>query len=210
MKDEDAVPLAAHRERKSCTAETFGLEPNTTNDADSHGLPPDPVDEVKSTIRSSHGPIVLAIDIRTTGACTTEGADIVTFWGLFELQLEQVGSTFEVHRALTTPLFSNHKLPTRIEEVERPNEEISREVALVHKQRNDKGEGSARGGEEREEKTENNSPQFDTPPRFVGELNVTVTLLPSEVNSDLCTSGAGKVSSFPFTTNTSPTGNTTL
>jgi hypothetical protein len=189
-------------DRKSWTKETFGLEPDTTNDTDSHALPPDPDDELKSTIRSSQAPISLAIDNLTTGAFTTEGADIITFCGSFDFQLEQDESTFEVQRAFKTPPLSTHTLSTRKEEVKDPKEKISREDALIHRQRNEEGEGIVEG--------ENNSPQFISPVRLVGEVKVTVTLLPSEENSDLCTSGADRASSTPFTTNISPTGNTTL
>jgi hypothetical protein len=188
----------------------FGLEPNTSNDTDSHVLPPDPVDEVKSTIKSSHDPIALAIDIITTGAFTTDGANIVTFWGSFELQLEQEGFPFEVHRALNNPFFKTHTLPTRNEGAEDLSEEISREVSLVHTQRNEEGEGVVKGGEGDggEDRIEKKTPQFEDPAPLVGKVNVTVTLLPSEENSDRSTNGAGEASPAPFTTSKFPAGNT--
>jgi hypothetical protein len=49
----------------------------------------------------------------TTGTINNEGADIVTFCASFEVQLEQEASTFEVHRAFSTPLFNTQTLPTR-------------------------------------------------------------------------------------------------
>jgi hypothetical protein len=135
---------------------------------------------------------------------------MVTFCGSFELQVEQEESNCEVHRAFNTPLLNNHTLPTRKEEAEDPEEEITREEALFHTQRKEEGEETVEEGERGEAGRENSSPQFNAPVSLVGEVKVTVTLLPSKENSDLRTNGADKASSTPLTTNTSPTGNTTL
>lgn len=86
---------------------------------ETHALPPNPVEELKSTTKSSRGPIALAIDIMTTGAFITAGAVIAMFCGSLELQLEQKRSDFDVHWAFNTPLFSTHTLFTRKEEGEK-------------------------------------------------------------------------------------------
>jgi hypothetical protein len=160
----------------------FELEPDATRDTDSHTLPPDPEEEVKSTTRSSQVPISLGIVSATTGAFTSKGADIVIFWGSFEFQFEQEVSIFEVHWPLSTPLFNCHTSPTLKEED--LIEEIQREEGVFHTQRN--AEGGGGGGEEMEA---NKDPQFNTPTPLVGEEKVTITWPPSEVNSAPWTSG---------------------
>jgi hypothetical protein len=179
----------------------FGLEPDNTKDTNFHTLPPDPEEEDKSIIRSSQAPISLAIDSVKAGTFASEGADIVVFCGMFELQFEQVVSTFEVHWALSTPPFNSQiSLTLKDDDL---IEEIPREEDVIHTQRNEEG------GKE-EEMEVNSEPQFKTPTPFVGEVKVTATWLPSEANCALLTRGGDKGSSTPFTTNTSPAGNTTL
>jgi hypothetical protein len=191
--------------RKSWTKDMFGLDPPTTKDTDFHNLPPDPEDEVKSTVKSSQGPISLAIDTITTGDMTKGGVEIVEFWGSFDFQLEQEGSTLEVHRAFNTPLFNSNRSPKPIDD---PIEEISREESLIHTQREEE-----RSMWEIDDEVLKRDPQlitFDTPPRFVEELKITIIWLPSEENSDCRIKGGGNTSSTPLTINISPVGNTAL
>jgi hypothetical protein len=184
----------------------FGLSPPTTKETDFQDLPPEPEDEVKSTSKSSQKPISVGSDTVTTGVITAETTEIVEFWGSLVLQLLQKGSTFEVHRAFNTPVF---KVNTSPGSMNAPNEDISSEESLVHTQREDEG----REWNDVTELDLKRNPQeitFTTLPRLVGDVKVTCILLPSEENSDRCIEGGGKASSTPFTTNTSPAGNTTL
>jgi hypothetical protein len=193
-------------EKKDWTEEIFGLRPLTKKETDFHGLPPDPEDEVRSTTKSSQGPISLGRETVTTGGdFTTEGAESVVFWESFDFQLEQEGSTREVHRAFNTPLLTSNRSPGPISA---PMEEISSDESLVHTQR---AEGE-RAWEVSEEvlKSDPQEITFATLPRLVGELNVTLILLPSGENSDRWTEGGDDETSTPFTTSTSPAGNTTL
>ena len=68
---------------------------------------------------------------------------------------------------------------------------ISRNESLIHTQRDE-----AREGEDNDLELKSN-PQlntFNTPARFVGDVKVTVILLPSDVNSDRRIDGGGKIS----------------
>jgi hypothetical protein len=179
----------------------LGLNPTTATEKNCHILPPEPEEEVKSTIRSSQGPISLAMETVITGAFTTSGAEIVKFWGSLDFQLEQEGSILEVQRAFSSPSLNNQRSrPTLTDD---PIEETTSEETVSQEQREVIGRFTE----------SNNKPQLNPlirPPRFVGEVKVTMILLPSEENSDRCIEGGGKASSTPFTTNTSPAGNTTL
>jgi hypothetical protein len=173
-------------------------------ETDFHNLPPDLEEAVKSTIKSSQGPISLAIDTATTGDSTTEGTKIVEFWESFDLQFEQEGSTSEVHRAFNTPLFNSNTSPGSINF---PIEEISREESLRHTQREDEGKEWEVG--EVNLKSKSQSITFTTPARFEEEVKVTLILLPSEENSDLWIAGGNEISSTPCTIKRSPRGYTT-
>jgi hypothetical protein len=124
--------LDATAERKAWADETLGLCPHTKKETDFHGLPPDPEDEVRSTATSSQGPTSLGTETATTGGFATEGAESVVFWESLDLQLEQEGSTREVHRAFNTPFLNSNRSPGSTID---PMEEISREESLVHTQR---------------------------------------------------------------------------
>jgi hypothetical protein len=183
-------------DKKSWTLVIFGSDPVTRKETLFHDLPPDPEDDVKSILISSQGPIELAIDADTTGEVTVEGMVIFTFCCRLDSQFAQEGSTLEVQRAFSTAAFSCKTTPTFNE----PTEDISKEESLVHTHWAD-------------EDWANNKLQLNLlirPPRFVGAVKVTMILLPSEENCARCIKGGGNASSTPFTTNTSPAGNTTL
>jgi hypothetical protein len=191
-------------DRKVWRRVMFGLDPPTINDVDFHARPPDPEEAVRSTIKSSQGPISLGINITTDGDRTREGRVMEIDWRPFEPQLVQEGSTWEVHRAFNTRPFRTNASPTSITE---PWEEISRDESLVQTHSDEEGRGV---GEESEERINSNSnphgTTFDTPPRLVGEVNETMSLLPSEENSDRQMVGGESASSTPFTTKRSPAG----
>jgi hypothetical protein len=190
-------------ERKVWRRVMFGLDPPTTNDMDFHTRPPNPEEAVRSTTKPSQGPISLGIKITTDGERTTEGRVMEIDWRSFEAHLVQEGSTWEVHRAFNTPAFRINASPTSITE---PRDEISREESLVHTHSEEEGRAA---GEEGERINSNSNPHgatFDTPPRLVGEVKVTVILLPSEENSERFMVGGESTSSAPFTTKRSPAG----
>jgi hypothetical protein len=170
-----------------------------------HTLPPEPEEEVKSRVRSSQGPIALAIDKETNGIWTTVGEESVIFCELFVGHWEQVGSILDVHRAFQRPLLTSKTYPGLIFE---PKEEISSEESLIQRQR------------EVEERVEvavvvvlKSNLQFITLITWallVGEVNVRIILLPSEEKMDDWMTGEGNSFSNAFTTNTSPRGYITL
>jgi hypothetical protein len=204
----DCAERAVEERLRNCWAKVmFGLNPKMRSDTDFHSLPPEPEDEVRSKSKSSQGPNSLAREITTLGELTTNGAEAVRFCASLELQLEQEGSTFEVQRAFSTLLLNNSELP-RLKSV--PIEEISKVESLVHTQRAVEGRAI---GDRCKGYVPNSLEQLSAlsaPPLFVGVLNITLSLLPSEENSKLWTIGGGELSSTPFTNKTSPAGNTTL
>jgi hypothetical protein len=173
----------------------FGSDPRTTNDTDFQSLPPDPEEAVRSTSKSSQGPIRLAIEAATTGEVVVKGTDIVIFWESLDGQSVQEGSTLDVQRAFNTPFFSSKTSPTFND----PINDISNEESLVQTHRE--------GVERSRSKLQVN---LFTAPRLVRDEKVTMILLPSGENFDPWIKGGGKTSSTPFTINTSPAGYTTL
>jgi hypothetical protein len=208
IREEAADGSLDNAERKVWRRVMFGLDPPTTNDVDLHTRPPDPEEAVRSTIKLSQGPISLGIDITTTGDRRTEGPRMEIDWRSFEDHLVQEGSTWEVHRAFNTPPFRTNASPTSITG---PRDEISRDKSLVHTQSDEEGSWA---GEEVEERINSNSnphgAAFDTPPLLVGEVKITVILLPSDENSDRRVEGGVSTSSAPRTTKRSPAGKISL
>jgi hypothetical protein len=181
----------------------FGLAPPATNNMDFHIRPPDPEEAVRSTIKLSQGPISLGIEITTDGGRTIDGPAMGMDWRSFEDHLVQEGSTWEVHRAFNTPAFRTNSSPTSITE---PRDEISREESLVHTHSDEEGRIAGEEGEMIKSNSNPHAATFDTPPRLVGEVKVTMILLPSEENSDRSMVGGESTSSAPFTIKRSPAG----
>jgi hypothetical protein len=192
----------------------------TQNVKDCHSRPPDPDDELKSNHKSSHTPNSLGIDTVTTGSDkdSTEGAEIVTLWDWVKGQLEQLlTSTFEVHLAFNTSLFSSITSPTLT--AKRATGDISKDLSSIHTQQvslklnDDCVEGE--DDEERDFETLNNFEQFFAisnfiePPSFVESKNSIKILLPSEENRARFIKGPATESPSPFTTNSEPNENHT-